>query len=70
MINGEDILNYGAYKDHITMYIGYDLTDFLRNQYPQHRYTKAAMQISNKDAFPYELIKEICELLMQNFVSK
>lgn len=64
-VNGKDIMNYGAYKDHITIYLGYDWVNFLKNHYPQYHYTKAAMQIPNKDPFPDELIKEICELLKQ-----
>jgi len=63
MIRGKDILNYGAYKDHITLYIGYDMADFLKSAYPQYHYTKAAMQIPHEDCFPWELIREICEIL-------
>ena len=61
MVNGKDILNYGAYKDHITLYVGYDLVCFMKGQYPQYHYTKA--EFSNKVYFPIDLVKEICELL-------
>jgi len=67
MINGKDIMCYGAYKDHITLYLGYDVTDFLKSIYPQYHYTKAAMHIYHKDSFPYELVKDICGLLKQNY---
>ena len=63
-ISGTDILNYGAYKDHITLWIGYNMVSFLKNIYPQFNYTKVAMKIFNDDDFPDELIREICELLI------
>jgi len=63
MIQGKDILNYGAYKDHITLYPGCNMTDFLKRIYPQYHYTKCAMQLPHADPFPSELVHEICELL-------
>ena len=63
MIDGRDVLSYGAYKDHITLYIGYDMADFLKNVYPQYRYTKSALQIPHGDGFPGRLIQEVCWLL-------
>ena len=61
--NGKDILNYGAYKNHITLYIGYELVHILKNKYPQYQYTKSAMKILNTDNFQDELIQEICVML-------
>ena len=63
MLNGKDVLNYGAYRDHITLYLGYSMVDFLRHVHPQYHYAKASMQLPHTDAFPSELIREICEIL-------
>ena len=59
----KDILNYGAYKDHITIYVGYELADLLKKRYPQYEYTKAAIKFPHCDPFPEELVVEICELV-------
>jgi len=58
-----DILNYGAYKDHITIYVGYELVELLEKTYPQYEYTKAAIKIPNCESFPEDLVEEICELV-------
>jgi uncharacterized protein YdhG (YjbR/CyaY superfamily) len=62
MCNGRDIFNYGVYKNHVTLYIGYGMTDLFKKIYPQFNYTKAAMQIPHADPFPKEIIREILEL--------
>ena len=63
MVNGKDILNYGAYKNHITLYVGYDMAYLLKNKYPQYQYTKTTVKMPNSDTFPDYIIQEICELL-------
>ena len=63
MVDGKDVLNYGAFKSHITLYIGYELAYLFKNQYPQYQYGKASMQIPHEVPFPEALIREICELL-------
>ena len=63
-LNGVDILNYGAYKNHITLWIGYEMVSLLKNAYPQFNYTKVTIKISNDDYFPGDVIREICELLI------
>ncbi|MCL2545488.1 MAG: hypothetical protein FWE77_06160 [Clostridia bacterium] len=63
--NGKDILFYGAYKDHISICVGYDWVDFLKCQYPQFHYTKATIQFLHEDPFPDEVVQVICELLKQ-----
>jgi uncharacterized protein YdhG (YjbR/CyaY superfamily) len=68
--NGKDILNYGAYKDHITLYVGYDMKYFLQNAYPQYHYTKAAIKFPHRECFPIEYIQEICELLCSNIFGR
>jgi uncharacterized protein YdhG (YjbR/CyaY superfamily) len=60
------ILNYGAYKNHISMHLGYDFTDFFRNVYPQFNYIKTTIQFPHTDEFPDTIIREICEFLMDN----
>ena len=77
MLDGKDILNYGAWKNHISIHLGYewkiywenranDLMSFLKEKYPQYNYTKFTIQFANKEPFPLELIREICELLWQD----
>ena len=61
-VNGKDTLNYGAYKDHITIWIGYELVPILKESYPHYQYKKASMKIQNSDPLPDELIQEICNL--------
>lgn len=68
--NGKDILNYGAYKDHITLYVGYDMKYFLQNAYPQYHYTKAAIKFPHREYFPIEYIREICELFCSNIFGR
>jgi len=60
--NGKDVLLYASYKKHISICQGYDLTDLLKRKYPQYAYTKATIQLPHDESFPYELVKEICEL--------
>jgi len=62
-LNGKDILNYAAYKDHINLFIGYEWSDFLKTQYPQFSYIKSAVQIPHEMPFPEEFVKEVCGLL-------
>ena len=64
-IDGTHIMCYAAYKGYISIIIGYDWVDFLKNQYPQFRYTRATIQFQHKDPFPDETVQVICELLKQ-----
>ena len=57
-----DVLNYAAYKDHITIWIGYEMADFLKNAYPKYKFTKVTIQFPNDEDFPVELVREICEI--------
>ena len=61
-VNDKDTLNYAAYKNHITLYIGYELVPIMKENYPQYQYAKASMKIQNSDALPEDLIQEICSL--------
>ncbi len=62
-VNGNGIMFYGAYKDHVSICVGYDWIDFLKGQFPQFRYTRATIKFQHKDSFPQEVVQAICELL-------
>ena len=61
--NGRDILNYAAHKKHISLHIGYDLVFMLKDKYPNRSYTKSTIQLPHAEAFPEELVLEICVML-------
>jgi len=65
-IDGKDFLHYAAYKNYISLIVGYDWVDFLKNQFPQFRYTRATIQFQHKDPFPDEVVRVICELLKRS----
>ena len=78
-MGGKNIMCYGAYKNHISIHLGYDwkndwetrannIMDFLKENYPQYRYTKFTIQLPHKLPFPNELIQEICEMLWNDRV--
>ena len=58
-------LHYGAYKDHISLIVGYAMKDFLVTVYPQYNYTRATITFPHKDDFPADIVREICVLLEQ-----
>ena len=73
---GKDVMNYVAYKGHISIILAYpwkpnwetrmhEFMDFMKKNYPQYSYTKYTIQLSHKKPFPYELIKIICKFLWQ-----
>jgi len=66
MIGGKSIMCYRACKSHITIHLGYERVNQLKTRYPQYRYTKYTILLLNKDPFPNELIREICELLWED----
>lgn len=55
-----DIINIGAYKDHIGLHIGYALVDYMKEKYPTYRYTKSTIQLPYTEPFPYDLVQDIC----------
>jgi len=63
---GRDVINYAAYEDHITLWVGYEMVDFLKNAYPECKYTKVTIQFPHDEDFPVELVREICEMV-ENF---
>ena len=62
-VNGKDIMNYAAYKSHVSLIVGYDLIFLLKDKYPQYQYTRATIKFPNTEAFPEELVREICVFL-------
>ena len=60
---GRDVINYAAYEDHITLWVGYEMVDFLENAYPEYKYTKVTIQFPHDEDFPVELVREICEMV-------
>ena len=61
--NGHDFMNYGAYKNHISICVGYDWVDFLKSQYPQFNYTKSTITFQHDASFPDDIVQTICGLL-------
>ena len=64
--NGRDFMNYGAYQHHISICLGYEWVDLLKNLYPQYRYTKTTITFPHADPFPHDVVQTICDLLKQN----
>ena len=65
-VDGRVFMFYGAYKDHISICVGYDWIDFLKSQYPQFSYTRATITFPHDALFPEDMIQVICALLNQN----
>ena len=64
-VDGKIILHYAAYKNHISLITGYDLTDFLKSKYPQYRYTRATLIMPDDQPFPEAFVNEVCGMLGQ-----
>lgn len=56
----KDIINIGVYKDHISLYVGYDIVDYLKQVYPAHSYTKGTISFSYTEPFTLGILKDIC----------
>ena len=63
--NGQVFMFYGAYKHHISICVGYDWIDFLKEQYPMYGYTKATILFPHDNPFPNDMVQVICDLLRQ-----
>ena len=59
---GKDVLHYAAYKNHISLIVGYEIIPLLMATHPNYSYTKATIQLPHADPFPEELIREICAM--------
>ena len=60
--NGKDIMHYAAYKNHISLILGYEIIPMLMATYPNYSYTKATIQLPHSDPFPEELVREVCAM--------
>lgn len=56
-----DIINVGAYKDHLGLHLGYAMIAYLKQTYPAYRYTKTTIQFPYTAPFPFDVLKDICE---------
>ena len=59
-LDGKIILQYAAYKKHITLIIGNEFSAFLKEKYPQYNYTDYTVFFSDDKPFPEEFLKEVC----------
>jgi Uncharacterized conserved protein len=61
--NGKVFMFYAAYKDHISICVGEDWIDILKNIYPDFRYTQATITFAHDTPFPLDMVQTICELV-------
>jgi len=77
VLDGKEVMNYVAYKKHISIILTYPwqgylkthsrkLREFLQQNYPLHGYTEHTIQFPHKEPFPYELVDLICKLIWQD----
>ena len=59
-VGKRDVINIGAYKDHIGVHIGYGLADRLKQTYPEHQYTKSTVQFPYTQPLPVDVLADIC----------
>ncbi len=62
-VNGHEVMFYGAYKDHVSICVGYDWIDFLKVQFPQLDYTRATIKFPHSEPLPEDVVRVVCELL-------
>ena len=65
-VNGFDVLHYAAYKNHISLIVGYELAEYLLNHFPQYLYTKATVKFLHKNDLPIDFIKNVFEMVLKN----
>ena len=66
MLDGREVFNYGAYRDFITLYIGYAPAEALKTEYPQLWFSKAAVRIPHNSPLPPGLLDTVCETIWKN----
>lgn len=64
-IGGKIILQYAAYKKHISLLVGNILPAIFKEKYPNYSYTDYTVVLPDKEAFPEDFVKEICGTLGQ-----
>ena len=62
-MGGKIILQYAAYKKHISLIIGSDFSALLQEKYPQYHYTDYTVFFPDQEIFPEDFIQEICGML-------
>ncbi len=60
---GKIILQYAAYKKHISLIIGSDFSALLQQEYPQYHYTDYTVYFPDNEPFPGDFIKTVCGML-------
>lgn len=63
----KDIINIGAYKDHIGLHIDYAIIDCLKEKYPNQKYTKSTIQLPYTEQLPIDLLQEICVRIKEQY---
>lgn len=66
LLNEVDILNYGAYKKHITLYLGYYCAELIQQKYPSYSFSKSSMIIKYDEVLDSEMIENICKIIISN----
>ena len=59
-VDGHDVLNVGAYSDHIGLHVGYGMADDLKCKYPDYTYTKSTIQFPYSQPIPIDILEDIC----------
>jgi len=62
-MDGKIILQYAAYKKHISLIIGSDFSTLLQEKYSQYNYTDYTVLFPDNEPFPEDFIKEVCGML-------
>lgn len=62
-LNGKIILQYAAYKNHVSLIVGNVLPAILKEKYPQYDYTEYTVIFPDNKPFPDGFVKEICNAL-------
>ena len=58
--NNKDIISVGAHKGRFGIYAGISLTEYLKQKYPECRYTKSAVQFPYSQPLPAHILEDIC----------
>ncbi len=66
--NRRDIVNVGGYKDHISIYLPFDMIDKLKQNYPQFIYTKGTICFPDREPLPHDMLPIISELIRHNYL--
>jgi len=59
-VKKRDVINIGAYRDHLGVHVGYSLADYLKQKYPEYQYTKSAIQFLYTQPLPFDILNDIC----------